>query len=459
MLGMSWGRGALCVLLALVGMSSRAEESEVRSETREWWPGPAPGSLDPSFGSGGKVVTDFSEGVDEAYDIAVQRDGKLVAVGYANGGLPVSRDFAIARYLPDGRLDASFGTGGKVLTDFFGGDDMANAVVVQNDGKIVVAGVAHHPASPLSADFALARYNPDGSLDTSFGSGGKVATDFSFSIDVAEALAIQPNGRIVVAGASFLGPTSYDFAVVRYRKDGRLDTSFGTDGKVRYDFFGGYDSAAGVAVLPGCRLIVGGTLGRPDGQVDFGAVRLHPDGSWDTSFGTDGVATADYTGLNDVGRGMALQSKGGILVAGWADNRAPTFYDFGVVRFDKAGHLDSRFGSGGKAAADFFFNQDIAEDIAVQDDERILVAGTVFNSTNRQYDMGLARFDRHGALDLTFGTSGRVVTDFEEMPGSFDGVGAVIVQPDGAIVLAGGTGTDTDRAFAIVRYIGGKARR
>jgi uncharacterized delta-60 repeat protein len=163
------------------------------------------------------VTTNFSGGSgEEAHAVAVQGDGKIVAVGASNG------DFAVARYNPDGTLDTGFGTGGIVTTDFEGGDDVAHAVAVQGDGRIVVTGSEVTP--PINApNFALARYNSDGTLDTTFGPGGKVTTDFG-TIDEAHAVAIQDDGKIVAAGWAGSDPLGlFDFGLARYSQDGSPD--------------------------------------------------------------------------------------------------------------------------------------------------------------------------------------------------------------------------------------------
>ena len=196
------------------------------------------GSLDPTFGSGGKVTTDFG-GFDAASAVVIQPDGRIVAAGRSGGG-----DFALARYNADGSLDPTFGSGGKVTTDFGGGFDAAFGVALQTDGKIIAVG-----QGASSFDFALARYNADGSLDPTFGSGGKVTTDFTGGFEDAIAVAIQLDGRIVVTGQTFSGGFQ-KFALARYNADGSLDTSFGSGGIVTTNF--GFDSAFGgaLAILP-----------------------------------------------------------------------------------------------------------------------------------------------------------------------------------------------------------------
>jgi uncharacterized delta-60 repeat protein len=219
------------------------------------------------------------------------------------------QDFAIARYTFKGDPDTTFGTQGKVLTDF-GGDDRAEAVALQSDGQIVVAGRS-------DGDFALARYTTTGALDPTFDGDGRVTTDFSGGQDGALAVAIQPNSEIVVAGTTDQAGSS-DFALARYLPDGSLDASsdpleagFGVDGRVTTDF-GGTDPelASGIVVQPNGRIVVvGSALG------DFALVRYAFDGSLDTTFGSSGTLTTDFGGT-DVGEAVLLQANGAIVAAG-----------------------------------------------------------------------------------------------------------------------------------------------
>ena len=195
----------------------------------------ADGALDPTFGNRGRVKTDFHRSNDLAYGMALQPDGKMVVAGISFIGISATGgDFAVARYNTDGTLDSSFGVGGKVTTDF-GLTDQASSVAVQPDGKIIVAGGTYLSFPAAGGQFALARYNSDGSLDTSFGVGGLVRTSFGSSGCFAAALVLQRDGKIIAGGTKYIDlQTNSDFGLVRYNSDGSLDSSFGSGGEVRY---------------------------------------------------------------------------------------------------------------------------------------------------------------------------------------------------------------------------------
>jgi uncharacterized delta-60 repeat protein len=246
------------------------------------WAAPGSGGLDPRFGVQGKVLTNFSAGSYEiAHALAIQSDGKIVAAGYSAASGTSSSHFALARYTSGGRLDRRFGANGKVLTDFSGSGsiDSANALAIQSDGKIVAAGYSFASGTTPS-DFALARYNPDGTLDPTFNATGQVLTDFSGSgrIDSAFALVIQSDAKIVAAGYSYASglPTS-DFALARYNPDGTLDPTFNSTGKVLTDFSGSgsVDFAYALAIQSDGKIVAGG-FSSPSGTSDFALARYLP---------------------------------------------------------------------------------------------------------------------------------------------------------------------------------------
>jgi uncharacterized delta-60 repeat protein len=405
------------------------------------------GDLDPTFGTAGKVTTDFFDGDDDVFAVAIQPGGKIVVAGLAQISSEDS-DFALARYNRDGSLDTSFGDDGKVTTDFFGFAEAAIAVALQPDGKIVAVGGT---GFGFAFDFALARYNRDGSLDTSFGDGGKVTTDFFGGADQARAVAIQPGGKIVVAGLVRLSSEDFDFALARYNRDGSLDTSFGDGGKVTTDFFGFSDTASAVAIQPGGKIVVAGSAQVSSEDYDFALARYNRDGSLDTRFGDGGKVTTDFFAAVDNVTAVALQPGGRIVAAGGAFNIS-TGNDFALARYNRDGSLDTSFGDGGKVTTDFFGfgGVDSATAVALHTGGRIVAAGAAGGSSGI-LDFALARYNRDGSLDTSFGDSGKVTTDFF---GGFDEATAVALQPGGRIVAAGfAVDGSTDSDFALARYV------
>ncbi len=358
------------------------------------------GSLDATFGTGGKVTTDFAGSNEQAFAVALQQDGKIVAAGTTGNG--TGSDFALARYNPDGSLDATFGTDGKVRADFAGGADQAFAVAIQPDGKIVAAGPEQSPY-PNFYDFGLSRYEPDGSPDPTFGTGGKVATDIDptsgqGSVDLAHAVALQPDGKIVAAGFSENGVVGGGprFAVVRYQPDGGLDGTFGTGGKVTTDLVGSHEEAEGLVLQPDGKIVVAGGTGTATASFDFALARYGSDGSLDPAFGAGGIVTTDLAGNLDKAHSIARQSDGKLVVAGETlSNGLDPSYNFALARYNEDGSLDTTFGAGGTVTTDFGGHNDHAFAIALQPDGNIVAAGDAFP------DFALARYVGGGAAPAT----------------------------------------------------------
>ena len=420
------------------------------------WAAPPPGAgdLDATFGIGGMVTTDFP-GSDIAEALAIQANGRIVVAGQSCAGA-AGCDFAVARYLSTGLLDGTFGTGGKVTTDFGASYDQAQAVALQADGKIVVAGF-QCPGAPSGCplgsdlDFALARYNPNGSLDATFGIGGRVTTDFSGgSDDRGYGVAVQADGDIVVAGRTCSGSTC-DFALARYGGTGALDVTFGVGGKVTTDFAGFIDEGFAVVVQPlDGRIVAAGASGG-----NFALARYNPNGSLDGGFGTGGKVTTDFATSSDTAFALALQADGRIVAAGRAQEPDSQGVDvqFAVARYDADGSLDAGFGTAGTVLTGFAAHSfDVGRNVAVQADGKLVVAGF----TQRQQkdpDFALARYSTDGSLDNGFGKKGKVTTDFAN---GNDGAAAIAIQGDGNIVAAGSSQTLQPLAppdFAVARYL------
>jgi uncharacterized delta-60 repeat protein len=293
------------------------------------------GTLDTSFGAGGKVTTDFTgqffSGDDRANALVIQPDGKLVAAGIADiPGEPTY--FALARYNGDGTLDTSFGAGGKVLTKVADVSE-AFALARQHDGKLVAAGWAAGTGTG-SYDFALARYNPDGTLDTSFGAGGTVTTDFGAGQqDEAHALVVQ-GSKLVAAGTGRRSlDTGSDFALARYNTNGTLDTSFGTAGTVTTTVGDGtaLSEIHGLTVQ-GTKIVAAGSAFTGTSW-DFALTRYRTSGALDASFGAHGKVITDFAGNSDGATALAAQANGKLVVAGSANGGA---YDhFALARYSQ----------------------------------------------------------------------------------------------------------------------------
>jgi uncharacterized delta-60 repeat protein len=408
-------------------------------------------ALDPTFGTDGKVLTNFTPQVDAASSVAAQADGRLVAGGSAGIGSPDTK-FALARYDSDGVLDSTFGGDGRVTTDFTKKWDVAPAVAIQPDGKVVATGVAGFrpfPPIDLNSQIALARYRTDGSLDPSFGEDGKVTTDLTPTLDGANAIALQPDGKIVVAGGADAAGATPLLLVARYNSDGTLDATFGSNGSVTTRIRHGAQ-AFGVAVQADGRIVVSGESFLSRSNTAFAIARYNADGSLDDSFGGNGKVTTDFTPGFDGNNAVAIQADGKIVASGGAGNR-PTF---AVARYNSDGSLDSTFGGDGKVRTAFSNKGDFAEEgLAIQSDGKI-VAGGVAAANGANARFAIARYNPDGTLDTTSGGDGRVSTDVT--PQGDDAIGLVI-QADGKIVAAGiggevGEGGGNAK-FALVRYL------
>lgn len=343
------------------------------------------GTLDNSFNFDGKVTTDFNNSTDVPKAITIQSDGKILVAGFTYSG---TTSFALARYNTDGSLDNSFGAGGLIFTSITG-DDEARAVAVQEDGRIILAGMAH--ATGSYSDFVIVRYMPDGSFDNSFGTGGKILTDFLGYHDEAYGVAVQSDGKITVVGASSDGnPTGADFALVRYNSNGSFDSSFGVDGKVRTDFDGGIDVANSVVIQPDGKIILGGYANTLSYGYDFALARYDSNGTLDNSFNLNGKVTSSFLNdYSDIGNAIVLQEDGKIILVGSAHSGSSVI-DFGMVRYNADGSHDYTFGFLGWVLAAFGDSSDECFSVALQADNKIVLAG--FSEDAGDSNFALARF-------------------------------------------------------------------
>ncbi len=422
------------------------------------------GDLDPFFGENGRVVTDFAFGQDAAWSAAIQEDGKIVVAGWADkdpNPNVTDFDFALTRYELDGSLDPSFGVDGRVLTDFGSVADMAYAVAIQKNGKIVVSGST---TTQTRTDFALARYRKNGELDPSFGDQGRVVTDFNGGIDSAVGIAIDKDGTIIVSGlAESPPPAGYDIGLARYKNNGSLDTRFGDGGLVTTDLASDFDTAQDIVIQSdGKILVLGRSIIDYDKTIaDFSVVRYKHDGRLDESF-KGGWVTTDFMGRADQSGRVALQPDGKIIAAGLTaelsdDGRRIVDFEIALARYESSGELDEGFGVGGRVMTSLTEGTDeSAFSIALKCNGKIVVTGYSGESVAGR-DFMVASYLPDGSLDSNFGESGWVTTDFSA--GRNESFG-VAVQKNGRIVAVGASnyfGADSD--FALARYLVGLRKR
>src|SRR5690349_5815180 len=402
------------------------------------------GNLDPSFGTGGITRTDFAGNIDEANAVAIQPNGQIIAAGSSFSNSKTVEDFIVARYNADGSLDKRFAKNGKITTDFFRNVDSISAIAIQPDGRILVAGFAQTGGTGGTPRvFALARYRSDGTADTSFGNGGALTTSFGGSFAAVSALMLQPDGKIVVAGTVDFNPdlptSGLDFALARYNPSGTLDGSFGKGGKVVFDFFGSFDQANSAVLQPDGKIIVVGSASYDSANRDIGfaLARFNTDGSTDFGFGTGGKQITDFFGAGAKANGVVLQPDGKFVVAGTASDSStrPVATDIALARYNPDGSLDAAFGTAGETAIPFAGSStEQGNALALTTDGKIVVAGAAFKTLATPPDFALVRYNSNGSLDTGFGSGGTITTD---VAGGTDEVKAVAIQSDGKVVAAG----------------------
>jgi uncharacterized delta-60 repeat protein len=408
----------------------------------------SPGDLDVTFGTNGKVTTAIGSSDTRGNSVVIQADGKIVVAGSSKSSTGSYYNFALARYSTNGTLDYTFGTGGTVTTAIGSSDACAYSVAIQADGKIVVAGYSN---TVYGSDFALVRYNTNGTLDNTFSSDGIVTTDFGYIIDVARSVIVQADGKILVAGHS-----NADFALARYNTNGTLDNTFGTNGKlytkVGFCVFGSLasdDIAYAMAIQANGKILVAGKT-----YEDFALVRYNTNGSLDSSgFSSDGIVITAIGTATDEAYSVAVQADGKIVLGGYYDTyiNYTSSYDFALARYNTDGTIDNTFSPDGIVTTAISNGNDYGYSVAIQADGKILLAGSSKCATCSDNDFALARYNTDGTLDNTFSTDGIVITAVL----SGDDLGrSVAIQADGKIIVAGNSTVGSNSDFALVRYWG-----
>jgi uncharacterized delta-60 repeat protein len=389
------------------------------------------------FASGGGIVTTaLGPGDDQGRSVLIQPDGKILVAGYSWYGS--KNDFALVRYNADGSLDTTFDGDGK-LTTAFSSDSKIYSVALQPDGKILVAGNQNNGSTDY---FTLARYNSYGTLDSSFSGSGAISVSFGSS-SKGSSVILQPDGKILAAGGSWNG-SNWDFALFRLNSNGSFDTSFDGDGGTTTAIGASNDEGYSAILQPDDGKIVVGGLSWNGSNWDFALVRYNANGSLDTTFDGDGRLTTAIGAGDDRCYSLALQPDNKILAAGYSWNGGN--WDFALVRYNANGSLDTTFDGDGKLTTALGFGDAYGSSLALQADGKILLAGHSWNGSN--YDFALVRYNVDGSLDTSFSGDGKSYAQ----AGSYDdNAFSLALQPSGVILVAGSSWNGSNWDFALAR--------
>lgn len=403
----------------------------------------APGDLDPAFGSGGIVTTAPGPGSDRARAVALQADGKIVVTGWSEPGGGSGPRMLLVRYNSDGSLDTSFGTGGVVTET---SDTRGWAVAIQPDGKIVVGGTCF---TGIDMDTCVWRFNTNGTPDTTFNATGRRVTTISFFFqDEIYAVALQIDGKIVAVGrARHDDNPDHDFLTLRYHPDGSLDTTWDSDGIGITPMATQNDIGRALAIQADGKIVVAGEGGLSSLTTSLAVARFNTNGSLDTGFDGDGKLFRNFSN-SESGYCVTLQTDGKIVVGGILNSV------MGIFRFDANGATDSTFGGTGRRS--FGFNNSVAQAVQVQTDGKIVTIGHGFTGSERYF--AITRVLSDASDDTVFGPNGfYVTTSFG--PNTFAEAHAGLIQPDGKILAVGYVigGPYASHDFALARYIGAVA--
>lgn len=409
--------------------------------------------FDRTFSGDGRATDLLTLDNEETVHIAVDGDGNylVAATQTISGEFSTTSSVILTRYTPAGQRDATFGTNGSVTTNLGLDFAFSAGVVVDADGNYVVGGYGSIEVQD-GEDFlfftgaGLARFTPDGDLDSTFGGGDGIVTTL-FSADTvnsleASAVIMDGSDRFLLAGQISSEPDfDQDFALLRYTSSGVLDTAFGTDGLARADFGATTDAAADVVVDANSRYVVTGrTFNDNDSTNNFGVARFTEAGILDNTFGSGGVAVIDFGPTDDIPQSIAVDASGRYVIAGTAFNNIDgTTADFALARLTTSGALDTTFGGGtGRVQTDlsntsYEFLGD-GNSLVIDSNGNLVVVG-YFETPDFTSDFAIVRYTPAGVLDATFGTGGILTTDFKDS--SLDDARSVVIDADGNYVVAG----------------------
>lgn len=400
------------------------------------------GILDSSFNGNGLVVTGTSNGVhDNGRAVLVQDDGKIVLAGITEGRI------GLIRYNEDGSLDDSFGSNGIVLTTYGNDNIWGVGAAIQNDHKILVGGQV---STSSSSKFSVARYNQDGTLDLSFGNDGIAIADGTGD-DHGRTFCLQADGKLLVGGYSvFIDIFTFEFSVLRFNSDGSVDASFGTDGLAHINNLGHHNELFSIAMQADGNIVAAGQTYDPSyDQVEFAILRFNNDGTPDSSFNSTGTVYSNFNSdSKDCAYAIAIQADYKIVIGG--NSMSNSDEDFALARYNPDGSPDPTFGQNGTVVTDLGSYWDNGYALNIQPDGKIILAGIADSPTDVDYV--LVRYNADGSIDDSFGDNGVVWTDF--------GIGddkarAICLDLEGRIIAAGYSGDlpSGDYDFSLARYL------
>jgi uncharacterized delta-60 repeat protein len=375
------------------------------------------GTADPSYGNNGLVITNFGNSCN-INALVLQPGNKVVAVGNYNDG--TNGDFAIARYLINGSLDTSFNGSGEVTSNF-GNSDNAISVALQTNGKILVGG--YYTNQQYNSHFEIARYNANGSIDSSFNGTGVAGTNFGSTEEIFASLAVQSNGKIIAGGYIYTTNGFDDLALARFNVSGGIDSSFGLYGQVLDSIGNGNYNFLNCLTLESNGQILSGGYTQTSNSILFTLSRFNTNGSLDNSFGTSGNVQGFYPGNAIYYDGMMVQSDEKIVVNGYTSNGVT--YPYFLTRLNQNGSTDLTYGNKGMAVTNGYY-------AVMQSDGKVVES--YYNTTSTGYELMLSRYNTNGSPDLTYGTNGIVLSDFF---GGSETYGPTAIQADNKVVVAG----------------------
>jgi uncharacterized delta-60 repeat protein len=390
------------------------------------------------------VTLDFNLKNDFGFPMEVLSDDKILMAGHVT--INSNTDFGLARFNADGTPDNTFGVNGKVSLDIGGFDDMPTDMIVQSDGRILVAGTI---TNATEADFGIVRFNADGTPDQTFGVQGVTVYPLTAQYDAVTSIGMQSDNKIILAGKTGQYYPDEDLALARFNADGSIDPTFGTNGQVIMSIGMQSTKANAIRITADDKILLTGfTHPEPIVYIVL-LMKFNADGTPDNSFGNSGIVTTQVGTYACEGQDLAIQQDGRILVGGLQD--IDNQYNFILARYLADGSPDTGFGSGGSGITDLGA-WDRGNAILLQPDQRILVGG--YSGLYPNLDFAVVRYKTDGSPDPTFGTAGIVKTDFS---GLSDIIFDMAFQSGGKLVAAGYAEGITAYDFAMARYSTGSS--